>query len=368
MIPTYLLLLGDAVAQLRQLPSESVHCVVTSPPYWSLRDYRAKGQIGLEADPAAYVAKLLEVFAEVRRVLRSDGTCWVNLGDCYAQSGRGKVGSRSTLNGSRYCHNEANRAMKARGESYRRPPAGWKPKDLLLLPARVAIALQDAGWWLRADLIWEKPNAIPEPVRDRPTRAHEYLFLLSKSEHYFYDDVAVQERALGGGGRNLRSVWRIPTIPYPEAHFATFPEELVEPCVRAGTSERGCCSSCGTPVLRRVKRVRTVDGVPAPKLGAFRSTSKGAPSYGNGIGHGRIATQVQTTGWEPGCRCSGGGGSTCRRAGPVLRLRHDRRGGAEARALVRRRRAQSRLPGDERAEAGRGCAAPVPPGGGGRLR
>lgn len=332
--PTFRVYAGDCLATLRTLPAESVHCVVTSPPYWGLRDYRAKGQIGLEPTPLEYVDRLVAVFAEARRVLRGDGTIWLNLGDAYAQSGRGKVGERSTLNGARWCADEATRAMHARGESYRKPPPGFKPKDLIGLPWRVAFALQEDGWYLRSDIIWEKPNAMPEPVLDRPTKAHEYLFLLAKSERYFYDAEAVKERTRSaqswnservlltrgersrvgkgrvsgipwrdeGSGRNRRSVWSICVAASEEEHFATFPEDLVLPCVRAGTSERGCCSKCGAPLVRQVERHRTVDGVPA-KLPPFRNTSKAAPQGLTGIGHGRIGSTTRTLGWAPSCAC-----------------------------------------------------------------
>jgi DNA modification methylase len=308
-LSTFAIRRGDCLASLRELGGDSVHCVVTSPPYWGLRDYRADGQIGLETSPAAYVGRLVEVFREVRRVLRPDGTLWLNLGDCYAQGGRGTPGGpASTLNGARWCHDEANRAMKARGESYRRPPPGFKPKDLMGLPWRVALALQADGWYLRSDLIWWKPNAMPEPIRDRPTRAHEYLFLLSRSEHYFYDSEAIKEPVTdddrirrGTETRNKRSVWPINSSASGEAgHFATFPEDLVRPCILAGTSQRGVCPECGAPIARRVKRIRTLDGLPT-KLPAFRNTSKGEPSTRQGVGHHRIGTITRTLGWKRTC-------------------------------------------------------------------
>lgn len=332
MIPTWEIRQGEALERLKQMPSDSVHCVVTSPPYWSLRDYRAKGQIGLEKTPDEYVARLVGLFAEVRRVLRPDGTLWLNMGDCYAQGGRGKVGDKSTLIGARWCHNEAREAMDARGESYRRPPPGLKPKDLIGLPWMLAFALRADGWYLRADIIWSKNNAMPEPVLDRPTKAHEYLFLLSKSETYFYDAAAIHEAVTGGSHprgagvnpkatanagrqnesysaavrglvttRNKRSVWTVNSAPYPDAHFATYPEDLVVPCLKAGTSQRGCCEECSAPIVRQVDRTRMLDGEPAPDLGAFRNTSKGEPSSATGVSHSRVATEVRTTGWAPSC-------------------------------------------------------------------
>jgi len=273
---------GDCREVLAELPAESVQCVVTSPPYWGLRDYgtstweggneecdhapdrnspsskleggkttqgmakifkevclscgakRVDNQLGLEQTPDEYVANMVEVFRAIRRVLRKDGTVWLNLGDSYASN----------------------------------PYAGIKPKDLVGIPWRVAFALQADGWYLRADIIWSKPNPMPESVTDRPTKAHEYIFLLTKSPHYYYDADAIREPAQDSGGRdrsnnkthsgltglsphtgltraysgeegrNKRSVWEIPTQPYPEAHFATFPEALVKPCILAGTKEQ----------------------------------------------------------------------------------------------------------------------------------
>jgi DNA modification methylase len=262
-------LLGDCREVLRTIDAESVQCVVTSPPYWSMRDYGVRGQLGLEDTPADYIANLRAVFREVARVLRSDGTLWLNLGDTYAQGGRGSIGSSSTLNGKRYVIDESRKAMAVRGATYRKPPPGFKPKDLMGLPWRVALALQEDGWFLRSDIIWHKPNPMPESIRDRPTKSHEYLFLLSKSERYLYDWAAIAEpilypeestpedlgraftrrrmaapaarqgRANLSGPlptvRNRRTVWSIPTQPVEEAHFATFPEELVRPCILAGS-------------------------------------------------------------------------------------------------------------------------------------
>lgn len=214
---------GDAVAGLQRLPSESVQCVVTSPPYWGLRDYQQPGQIGLEQTLEQFVDRLVTVFAEVRRVLKDDGVLWLNIGDGYTSGNRGWRAPDKK--------NPA-RAMDVRPET----PEGLKPKDLLGVPWRVAFALQQSGWYLRSDIIWNKPNAMPESVKDRPTRCHEYMFLLTKSENYFYDCAAIQEPAIGNGGmRNKRSVWSVNTQPCPEAHFATFPPELIMPCIIAGS-------------------------------------------------------------------------------------------------------------------------------------
>lgn len=319
------ILVGDVRDRLKALPSDSVHCCVTSPPYWGLRDYGVDGQIGLEASPAEFVATMVEVFEEVRRVLRPDGTCWVNMGDSYAAGGQGA--------GAGPCKQDSNKGT-LRLDRPRRAPLGLKPKDLCMMPHRLAIALQDAGWWVRQDIVWAKPNPMPESVRDRCTKSHEYIFLLTKSEKYYFDQEAIAEpvspgtharlsqnvqeqmgsarvpgktngnmKAVGRGTgvgfghgydrvkkpratanipagwatgterrehrnltgnytaerklaatgsgtknnrsfdaamaimpdtRNKRSVWTIVTQPFKEAHFATFPTELPETCIKAG--------------------------------------------------------------------------------------------------------------------------------------
>jgi site-specific DNA-methyltransferase (cytosine-N4-specific) len=214
---------GDARMLLQKLPSDFFQCCVTSPPYWGLRDYDADGQIGAEEDVDDYVGSLVHVFRDVRRVLKSDGTFWLNIGDSYT-SGNRRWRDSDTKN-------------PARAMTYRPPtPRGLKPKDLVGVPWRLAFALQADGWFLRSDIIWNKPNCQPESVKDRPTRSHEYLFLLSKSKDYFYDYEAIQERSLGNGGpKNRRSVWDVNTEPFNGAHFAVFPRSLVRPCVLAGS-------------------------------------------------------------------------------------------------------------------------------------
>lgn len=277
---------GDALAVLRTLPDESVHCCITSPPYWGLRDYGVAGQLGMEATPELYVSGLVAVFAEVRRVLRSDGTCWVNLGDCYA----GSWGARGRGPGTNAARPDLEE--KHGTSALNRKVEGRKPKDLIGVPWLVAFGLQADGWYLRSDIIWSKPNPMPESVTDRPTRAHEYLFLLSKSERYFYNAEAIQEPGVYAGPngrqksphsqgfgrrtaeqerarqdkqrghgrrhagfndrcdameraqqcavmRNKRSVWTIATAAYLDAHFATFPPALVSPCILAGSPEGG---------------------------------------------------------------------------------------------------------------------------------
>jgi DNA modification methylase len=274
---------GDCLDVLTTLPSGSVSCCVTSPPYWGLRDYGVKGQIGLEETPEAYVGRMVEVFREVKRVLADDGTLWLNLGDSYAGSNasQGGDGSRATYADGRKSLAGAMARATHRNSQVLQPKIvpGLPAKNLLGIPWRVAFALQADGWYLRSDIIWHKPNPMPESVRDRPTKAHEYLFLLTKRERYFYDADAVREphavptqnrystarrseakahgergkgfNAIGSDytrktafdpsstGRNRRSVWTICPKPYKGAHFATFPPALVEPCILAGCPKGG---------------------------------------------------------------------------------------------------------------------------------
>lgn len=213
---------GDALHVLYRIRSESVQSVVTSPPYWGLRDYKIDGQIGLETTLPQFINRLIAVFSEIKRILKPDGTLWLNIGDGFTSGNRGYRAPDKK--------NPA-RAMSVRPDT----PDGLKPKDLLGIPWRLAFALQDDGWYLRSDIVWNKPNAMPESVKDRPTRSHEYLFLFSKSETYFYDHAAIREATPDGRLRNRRSVWNIHTQAAPGAHFATFPPQLVRPCVLAGS-------------------------------------------------------------------------------------------------------------------------------------
>lgn len=270
---------GDALEILKQLPAESVHCCVTSPPYYGLRDYGVDGQIGLEQTPDEYISKMVEVFREVRRVLRSDGTCWINIGDSYAGSwgnyaptGQGGQREKQTERWDREVYSEAKDWRPP--TSFKMP--GIKNKDLIGIPWMLAFALRSDGWWLRQDIIWNKPNPMPESVRDRCTKSHEYIFMLSKSAKYFYDAESVKEptvsteikkftdcgqdkqrghsrRHAGFNGRyaqrlqeegaptlrNRRSVWHVTTKPYQGAHFAVFPPDLIEPCILAGCPTDG---------------------------------------------------------------------------------------------------------------------------------
>lgn len=317
-------------ADARRIPlaDGSVHCVATSPPYFGLRDYGADGQIGLEKSPDEYVAAVVGVFREVKRVLRDDGICWLNLGDSYAvrwssrrAEGRAGLGDQSRDRPS------------APGSFW--SACGVKEKDLIGIPWRVAFALQSDGWYLRSDVVWEKPNPMPESVRDRPTKAHEYLFLLAKTARYYYDADAIREpharlwnaktnggsmattrhhdSKIGGSnrhkrpypepnpaGRNKRSVWTVATRPYRGAHFATMPPDLVRPCVRAGTSERGCCPACGAPWVRVVER-ESIPGRPNSQSNRGNDASSRA-SLG-AAQRGTMFSESRTLGWQPSCAC-----------------------------------------------------------------
>ena len=256
---SHILICGNAFTELKKMPNESVDCGITSPPYWGLRDYGVAGQLGLEKTPEEYVAKMVEVFREVKRVLKREGTCWLNLGDSYA-------GPKGNNRG------DGAGGGKDRGEQIfsgaiggQKIPEGLKPKDLVGIPWRVAFAIQQDGWYLRQDIIWHKPNPMPESVTDRCTKSHEYIFLLAKSQKYYFDNETIKEqpkirdtKELGGVGNykngkrenknfkytevkgaNKRSVWTITTKPFREAHFATFPEDLITPMILAGCPNEG---------------------------------------------------------------------------------------------------------------------------------
>lgn len=279
---------GDALSVLKKLPPGGVHCVVTSPPYWGLRDYGHGEQLGREDSPAGYVAQMVAVFREVRRVLRDDGTLWLNLGDTYRNS------------------------------------------QLCGIPWQTAFALRDDGWRLRSDVIWHKPNPMPSSVRDRCTTGHEYVFMLAKSQRYFFDAYAIREpqegpirtrtfgnaearangRKLSGnegnriawtdtGYRNRRTVWRIPTRPYRGAHFAVMPPALVRLCIEAGTSDAGCCGECGKPLQRELRRER----VPT-RPGRDTKTSGNASVEGNRDPL-RHVTKTEMIRWKHECDCRG---------------------------------------------------------------
>ena len=263
-----MILHGHVLDKLQEVESDSVQCVVTSPPYWGLRDYGTEGQLGLEKTPEEYVGNMVKVFREVKRVLKDDGTVWLNLGDSYASSGT-QTGHSGLLDAMERYDGRRRKKNRATDGDYghdvkRSVPQGLKPKDLIGIPWRVALALQADGWYLRQDIIWHKPNPMPESVTDRCTKAHEYIFLLTKSAKYYYDNDAIKEDSVepvrtreknngesavdtklrgydancgNSGKRNKRSVWTINTQPYKEAHFAVFPEKLPELCIKAGTKE-----------------------------------------------------------------------------------------------------------------------------------
>lgn len=312
------IIIGDALESLKALPSGLVQCCVTSPPYYGLRDYKVEGQLGQEKSHEEYVTNLVNVFREVKRVLRDDGTLWLNLGDSYVGGGRG--------GGSKGCKQRINVG------SLVKPTLvldNQKPKDLLGIPWRVAFALQADGWYLRQDIIWSKRNAMPESVTDRCVKAHEYIFLLSKSPRYFFDNEAIREPASKGpqrmqasqdrvamksvgphargadgfnhqyqddgriwaadGKRTKRSVWDVTTKGFKGAHFAVFPPDLIEPCIKAGTSEFGCCEDCLSPYSRKVKRERK------PTRPGTNSTKSPDPQ--------RHVTVTSTEGWQHRCTC-----------------------------------------------------------------
>jgi len=262
---------GDCIETMKQWEAGCVQTCITSPPYYGLRDYGHEGQIGLEETPEAFVAKMVEVFREVKRVLRDDGTLWLNLGDSYTAGGsnRNGIGSNDANWGK---GDSIKRKMKHR-QNDKKILKGCKPKDLIGIPWMVAFALRADGWYLRQDIIWHKPNPMPESVTDRCTKAHEYIFLLSKSQKYYFDNEAIKEESVhyatdaradkgniryegkrtidpsGKNGqesfvtinetRNKRSVWTVTTKPYSGAHFATFPQDLIEPCIKAGCPPNG---------------------------------------------------------------------------------------------------------------------------------
>ena len=269
-----IILTGDALELLRTLPPESVHTCVTSPPYYGLRDYGADGQIGKEDTPEEYIEKLLQVFREVRRVLCADGTLWVNIGDSYAGSGKGRMADGTHYE--KMPSKSGNYGGTREGHLKKTEAAGCKPKDLIGIPWLLAFALRADGWYLRQDIIWQKPNCMPESVQDRCTKSHEYIFLLSKQKKYYFDAKAIREPVMatkgnaktfrGGGAytnrksfdnsaqveresrgnqenitgmRNRRSVWSVCTNGFRGAHFATFPEKLIEPCILAGCPQGG---------------------------------------------------------------------------------------------------------------------------------
>ncbi|WP_286949215.1 MULTISPECIES: DNA-methyltransferase [Brevundimonas] len=361
---TVSILIGDVRDRLRTMPAESVDCVVTSPPYWGLRDYDVDGQIGLEPTLAEHLTVMVEVFEEVRRVLKPTGTLWLNYGDCYATAPNGRSAAEA-------------KAVGGDDRTFRDKPFSTiggvlKPKDLCMVPNRLAIALQEAGWWVRSEIIWAKPNPMPESVKDRPASSHEKIFLLSKAPHYYYDAAAVRQEAVGqtahdltggryappgqpahsgtrtarrdsfarvskdtpgahgqkpqnrpdrediayprGAGRSLRNwepasleVWPIATRPFSEAHFATFPPELAERCILAGAPAK-CCSTCGAPVVRAVE-TELVPTAKAAKRNVVDDRDGRADRQDAGSNRAKDghvlgwSNRVTTTGFAKSCAC-----------------------------------------------------------------
>ena len=306
------------------LADQSVQCVVTSPPYYGLRNYGVDGQIGLEVTPDEYIANLVAVFRECKRILRDDGILWVNIGDSY----NGSAPNQSGQNGYNDGRENRDKRYSTGGVN------GLKPKDLIGIPWMLAFALRADGWWLRQDIIWAKPNPMPESVKDRCTKSHEYIFLLSKSARYYYDNEAVKEDAAGGrerfGGakygdkgldksrndtarfdetivsvRNKRDVWTVTTKPYKGAHYATFNPELIKPCILAGAPET-CCAKCGAPYERVVERDRKArNELPKDDPRYRPNTYHGSYENINGKGDAGY-TFTQTTGYRPTCNCNAG--------------------------------------------------------------
>ena len=326
---TYKILQGNCIDQLKTIDSGSIQTCVTSPPYRGLRDYGVSGQLGLEPTPEEYVANMVEVFREVKRVLRDDGTVWLNLGDSYY--GGGWKGSQTDLTDTK----QGTNAGTLCGKDMKKDPPHKiiKPKDLVGIPWSVAFALRADGWYLRQDIVWHKPNPMPESVTDRCTKAQEYIFLLSKSSKYYYDAEAVKEPSVDKESyngrrlrkmtdeyvkttghanttavpegktypeRNKRSVWTVTTQPYPGAHFATFPPKLIEPCILAGSSNKSC-EVCGAPWERvtekeSVGRKRS-NGMPIAPMAGKKGYDCGSAGSVN----------TTTTGWQPTCKCENNG-------------------------------------------------------------
>lgn len=335
-MPNGRILIGDCRKLLPILPPESVHCYVTSPPYWGLRSYLPAGhddkhhEIGSEATPEEWIATLVEVFREVRRVLRPDGTLWLNVGDSYSLGvgmARGQAYQRHAPQKSGLWAGTAMAKRDIGNNGVVHNGAGYKPKDLMMLPARLALALQADGWWLRSDIIWAKPTPMPESVTDRPTSAHEHVFMFAKRPKYFFDAEAVREdsemrpqnrftngrgdkdegyaahrRAPGmtaSNGRNLRNVWTFATAPFPKAHFATFPPKLAEICIKASCPVGGTVLDpffgAGTTGLVAHRLNRNTVGIELSKsycemaLRRLREDNHGQKSGVRGTNRARVA-------------------------------------------------------------------------------
>ena len=341
----YRIIEGDCIKGMNSLPEGCVQTCITSPPYFGLRDYKGgEEEIGQEDTVEGYVSKMVEVFRSVRRVLRDDGTVWLNLGDSYMSAKNCAPPPQTVANGNF-------RSMPTDFvPANRRDQVGLKTKDLIGIPWRVAFALQADGWYLRQDIIWHKPNPMPESVEDRCTKAHEYIFLLSKKSHYYYDHEAIREDAkYADCGRpsakkgsfnakgeplpgqvpfraivekkNKRSVWTVTTKPFRGAHFATFPKDLIEPCVLAGTSAHGCCSKCGSPYERDLQRLNKSTYQQIKEMGHdWKAQASAAGEFPDTpvnrntgfVGNARKpdgtachyeSPEYKTVSWKPTCKC-----------------------------------------------------------------
>lgn len=332
MMSSHTILEGDALTVLKTLPSQSVHTCVTSPPYYGVRDYHVDGQLGLEPSHREYIRRMVAVFSEVRRVLRDDGTCWINMGDVYYNYRPG-LQDDARAQGFNRLKGGSPRDIPSTSSKRNRRQDGFKEKDLMGIPWRLALALHAHGWHLRSDIIWSKPNPMPESVEDRPVKSHEYIFLLTKRQDYYYDYYAVLEPANGnahsrGNGlhrkldevseedyemvrskrswaesttapsdeRNRRTVWTVATEGHREAHFATYPTALIAPCILAGTSAKGACPQCGAQWIRVVE-----------KTGG--TTGESWHDHEDRLGLGQRKPQEKTPykrehrGWTAGCKC-----------------------------------------------------------------
>ena len=353
---------ADVMDYLRALPDSCVNLVVTSPPYFGLRDYGVDGQIGLEPTPAAYIARMVDVFREVRRVLVDDGNCYVNLGDSFSGSGKGRNADGSHQPGGK----QGTNAGTVLGVLHKTVNNDLPDKSLMLIPHRFAIAMQDDGWLLREDIVWHKPNPMPESVTDRCTRAHEYIFHFTKQARYWYDQQAVSEESTGNmnGGRqraalrgtfdyadsdfktrhvgnghnglgksaisdtrNRRSVWTINPASFREAHFATFPEDIPEICIKAACPE-WCCEKCGAPYEAQVEKESNWEARKANGATGGAKTNGHNGTHGRGMSHDLGGGAVTHYGYAPSCTCNAG-----KRAGVVL----DPFAGAGTTALVAKR-------------------------------
>ena len=325
------ILIGDCREKLRELPDNSVHCVVTSPPYWGQRDY-GKGGIGFERYFEDHLKTLCGVFDEVRRVLRKDGSLWFNYGDCYYGGNRGAVpGDAERVRESSPIQNKHKGSLQLKASPNRLPQRGVKNKDMMLIPEQMALAFRARGWWARSRVVWYKRNPMPDSALDRPSRTYEDIYIFTKSRLCYYDHVAVRvpsstnshpRRKDGREGltkghdpnnrwhegrrgipglyetASMRNVWEITAEPFLGTHFATFPKAVVTPCIKAGTSEKGACVECGSPYRRRVKR-----GYSAPsdrKVDDVKSIERRRDSAG--FGH-RFLVNYHTVGWTKTCKC-----------------------------------------------------------------